>query len=250
MIQDISQLYRRAFGLAARWPWLIALPVLAEGVQHVAEIRVGMYATAMTPEGQSVRIAFGLVKVLAIVLTIILAWRLWRFEGDVARVFRPTRALVRGIGLFLLVQFVGDAVALLAGRCIVALLGSPVGAMRLVALLPLLCWLLVSLTLFPWYVALAVEDRTMTIARSIRAVAGRFAPTLGLLLAGVLPLMALHYALGYAALGGAPVWPLMLVDTAVVGLLTAAVAASYFMLYDQVGGGNRHASAPSGANTA
>ncbi len=245
MIAAMGDLYRRAFMLIRQWPWLLALPVLAEGAQHVAEIELGMYSGTMTSADQSTRLTFGLVKIVAIILALIIAWRLWRFDGDVARALRPTRALLKGFALFLLVQFAGDGVAMLMGRGIALLLGNPTDALRLIALLPLLIWLLISITLFPWYVGLVTEDRAMTLAGSVRACCRRMPAVIALLLAGILPLMALHYALGYAALAGAPVWPLMLIDTAVVGLLTACMAATYFTLYQWASGPEDQPASPS-----
>lgn len=73
----------------------------------------------------------------------------------------------------------------------------------------------------------------MTLRRSAAAAWGRMWASLGLLLAGVLPAMAVHYALGYAAEGRPEplVWALMLVDSAVVAFLALALASTYFTLY-------------------
>jgi len=228
----VNALYRRAGALVRRWPWLPAVAVAAEFAQHAAEIHVGMYAHMMDAHGARIRLAFGLVKILVLFLTAIAAWRLWRFEGEVARALRPTLRLCGGIGLFLLVQLAGDGVALGVGRGLAWLAGDAGAGVRIApAAAPLLVWLLASAALYPWYVALGVEDRSLSLRGSIAASLGRLPGTWGLVLAGVLPLMTVHYGLGYAALGGLPAWPLMIVDAGVVGLLTAAFAATYYTLY-------------------
>jgi hypothetical protein len=58
-------------------------------------------------------------------------------------------------------------------------------------------------------------------------------PTFGLLLAGFLPGMFLHYAISYAAMGRAPalVWAMLLLDAFVVGLLAISLASAYFTIY-------------------
>lgn len=228
----MSELYRRAFALVRGWPWLLLPVVAAEFVQHVVEIRVGMFEGAMDAHGSRIRISFGIVKIVAIFLTMIASWRLWSFDGDVRRALMPTTRMAGGVAIILLIQVGGEAVAFGIGRGLVALSGD---AGRVVHLLlgmsPLIAWALASVALFPWYVALVVEDRTLTVRIAIAAARGRLVSMWGLWIAGILPLMALHYALNYAAMVGAPVWPLMIVDAAVVGLLTAAIAATYYTLF-------------------
>jgi hypothetical protein len=233
-MEEIARIYRRAFALTRDWPWLIAVPVLGEALQHVAEIRVGMYSTGMDAGGRSVRLGFGILKIAAIVGTLIVAWRLWRFEGDTARALRPTARLAKGVGAFILVQIVGDLLALGAGRGLIALAQEPARATQaMLVAAPLVGWLLLSAALFPWYVGLAVEDEAMTLGRALRAARRRLLAIWGLLFAGFLPLLIVHYALAYAAIHGVPAWPVMIVDALVVGLLTAALAATYYTLYQR-----------------
>lgn len=234
MTHAVLHTYARGLALVKTRPWLIAIPVLAELAQHAVEIRVGMYRHQMDATGAAVRLGLGIVKILAILATLIIAWRLWRFHGHAARALRPSAALMKGVGLFLLVQITADGAALLIGRGLIALAGDAARSTRIVlTLLPMLVWLLASATLFPWYVALATEDRTMTLRRAVRASRNRLPAIWGLLFAGFLPLMIVHYALGYTALRGVvPAWPLMIVDAPVVGLLTAVLAATYFTVYE------------------
>lgn len=199
----------------------------AELIQHAAEIRMGMNAGDMAGGGREVRIGFGLAKIVVVIGTLVLSWRLWRHDGEIRRALRPTGLLFRGIALFLLTQMLGDGAALGLGRGLVVLAGSPAGSIRSVlTIAPLLAWLLASAALYPWYVGLAIEDRTMTLRRTVRGMPDRLPPIWILLFAGVLPMMIVHYMMSYAAMAGAPLWPLMAADAIVVGMLTAAVAAT------------------------
>jgi len=238
MRTGIGEIYHRGFRLIAALPLLVAVPILAEFVQHAAEIRLGMYAGGMDDACRAVRLAFGAAKILAIFVTMLVAWRWWRFEGDLARALRPTAAMLRGLGLLLLMQLAGDGAALALGRGAIALVGEPEVPIRIaLTALPLLGWLFLSGALFPWYVALVTEDRTMTLAASWRASRGRLWATWGTLLAGTMPLMAVHYALGYAAIAGkGPAWLLMAMDAGVVGSLSAMLAATYFTIYARAHG--------------
>lgn len=239
-METVVRIYQRALALTHNWPWLILVPVLAELAQHVAEVKLGMYSIGMSPNGRAIRLGLGIVKILAIFSALIIAWRLWQFDGDRNRALTPSGKLFKGIGAFLLVQLFGNLTALGVSRGLIALADEPVRSTQIVlTLIPLGAWLLVSIALFPWYVASAVEDQSMTLGRSLRASRGQLFETLRLLFCGALPLMSVHYGLGYGAIYGAPVWPLMIIDALVVGLLTATVAATYYTIYDRTVQRNR-----------
>lgn len=230
----ISEIYRRVPALARAVPWVVLLVFAAELIQHSAEIRLGMYEPgALAPEAKRTRLLFGLAKVLAILAAFIFALRWWRFDGDSRRAARPTLALLRGLAILLLVQAGAEIVLALVGRFAGGALGAGPRALVLVTAGSMLLWLFLATLLYPWYVGLLTEDRTMTLRRSVAGARGRMWASFGLLLAGVLPAMALHYALGYAAEGRAEplVWALMLVDSAVVAFIALALASTYFTLY-------------------
>ncbi len=231
----IREIYARVPALARAVPWLVLLVFAAELAQHAAEIRLGMYeAGPLAPGARRTRLLFGLAKVLAILAVLIFALRWWRFDGDSRRAARPTLALFRGLAILLLVQAGAEIVLALVARGAGAALGaSGRGAEVALAVGPMLLWLFLATLLYPWYVGLLTEDRAMTLRRSVAGVRGRMWESLALLLAGILPAMALHYALGYAAEGRAEplVWALMLVDAGVVAFLALALASTYFTLY-------------------
>ena len=230
----IGELYRRVPTLAKAVPWVVLLVFAAEMVQHAAEIRLGMYEEGlMSADAKRMRLAFALPKVLAILAAVIFALRWWRFDGDSRRAARPTLALFTGLAIVILVQAGAEILMILLVRLAGAALGT--GA-RIVPVLSggfLLAWLVVATLLYPWYVGLLTEDRSMTLRRSAAGAFGRMWVSFGLLLAGIAPAMALHYALGYAAEGRPEplVWALMLIDAAVVAFLALALASTYFTLY-------------------
>lgn len=230
----IAQIYRRAYRLTQSWPWLLLIPLVAELSQHAAEIRLGMYSGAIDAAGLRLRLVLGVIKTTAIFYTLIVAWRFWHFDGNKRRALRPTRLLLRGVVTFAFVQIMGVLVAIGVGRGLIALAHEPSRSTRgLLTSVPLLVWLLASAAMIPWYVGLATESQGMTLRRTFHASRGRLLATWGLLFAGFLPLMLVHYSLGYAALSGAPVWPVMIVDTAVVVSLTASLAATYYTIYQR-----------------
>ena len=61
--------------------------------------------------------------------------------------------------------------------------------------------------------------------------AGSFWRTVGYVLAGAVPLMLVHYALGYGAIGRSDVivWLMMTVDALVVGFLALTMAGSGYL---------------------
>lgn len=241
MAGAVAEIYGRVLPFARAAPFVIAIPFVAELAQHAAEVSAGMYAPAgeVTGAEEGVRLAFGAFKILAIFLTILFALRYWAGGGDRRRAARPTLALIRGIALVLLVQ-VGGEVLILAATAAVARIGgleAPEAQAALFAV-GMLAWLVVATYLIPWFVGLLTEDSRITLRRSVAAVRGRLWRLFGLLVAGYLPALALHYALGMAAMGLAEplVWALMLLDSLVVAFLAVVLASAYFTLYRRATG--------------
>lgn len=231
----VSELYGRALGLVAAGPLILLLPAAAELAQHAVEIGLGMYAPggAAAAANHPQRLAFGAIKVLAILATVIFLVRIWAFGGDSRRAVRPTALLLKGLAIWLLVQIGGQLFTLLAGRGLGGLADADRAGRLALAVAPLLLWLFFANLLLPWFIGMIAEDRSMTAARSVAAVRNRLWATFGIWLAGFLPLTAVHYALGYGAIGqpAALVWAMMVVDALVVGLLAAAIASTYYTIY-------------------
>lgn len=249
---SVRSLYARVGAIAAAAPLILLLPVAMELIQHGVEIRLGMYAQGGHLDGhaQAIRLAFGAGKILAILLTIFVVLRFWRL-GSFARALRPGLGFLRGLLIVAVVQIAAEALALLIGRLLARLVPSgPVHLLLLVA--PLLGWLIGSCLLLPWYVGLITDDNAMTLRRSIAGVRGRLWSSFGLLVAGVAPLMILHYALGYAAFRAPAsiVWLLMIADAGIVAFLALAIASAYFTIYGCAATASGHTQAINGVPSA
>jgi len=238
MLNDIVWIYRRILPFLLALPILAAVPFAAELAQHVVEIALGLYKSGvLTPGARNVRLAFGIVKIVSIVVIVIVALRFWHFDGDTRRALRPTPMTVMGFFVFAALEIIDssleDGFASLVAR-VADLHAAPLSVRLAVHFAPTFLWTFVSGFWLPWNIALLVDDRSMTLRRSVAAGWGQLWMYLGLICAGVIPLMTVHYVLGYAAVGKADwiVWLLGSADAAVVVVLTVAIASSFYGVYD------------------
>lgn len=231
MLNDIGQVYRRAFDFAATLPMALLPAFLLEMLQHLVEMRLGFFAdpAGLTAQEGAIRLGFGLLKIVSLVLTLVFALRWWRFDGDVRRALRPTSGLLKGLVVVALVQLAGDALFVAIGLA----LGRLFGAVQIFVATAFLLWLLVALLLVPWYVGLLTDDGAMTAKRSVAAIRPVWLSAFVTWLCGIFPLMAVHYALNFAAMRGAGAlfWGLLTIDAAIVAMLIIAIASTYLTIY-------------------
>lgn len=223
----ISDYLTRSVNLFWVGPVVVALIVVPEFVQHVAEIRLGMFdsreaAAAVSQDGT--RWAFGYVKLAGLALTFLASARFWWCRAHGGRWY-DLRGLAWGRLLlgFLLFMAVGSAPELVQ-----PLTGSKA---------PIALVIAASLLSLPYlFVMLAglFGDRTTR----LKALVVQSWPWI-LLLALLLPLlfaplMWLHNMNHQWALGAhdAIVWLLMIFDSLVVGLMASSVGAALFVAYD------------------
>ncbi len=203
--------------------WLLALvPVVFELLQHVVEVRLGMYASlaaAQASEDSPLRTAFGLLKVASLTLPIywvmrFLARRDARFA---ARLEAPAWRL---FAVFFVVQVALGAVDLY----LLPRHGWWAGVLFVVGM--------VEGALFAaWAVGASLGNERMGVVDSVRLMARRLPWTLAFQIAVILPLMVPHYALGLFAIVGPKtlMWPTLVLDALLVGYLAPViVAGSYF----------------------
>jgi hypothetical protein len=236
MLEAVARSYRRVPGVARALPAVALLPFLGELAQHAAEVHLGLFASggALDPHGVRVRLLFGALKVVLLLVALVLAIRWWRFEGDAGRAVRPTAQMAKGLGIALAVLLGGEGILGGIGYLIYRVLPVADGAGRLVAFaVPLAAWAVILALILPWIVGLVAEDRTMTLRRSLRGTKGHVGSTIAIYLAGFLPAMAVHYLLNEAAMRrDAPaLWALLVLDAAVVALLALALASTYYTVY-------------------
>ena len=233
MWQDIKLVYQTAWRCAWLLPLLFLISPAVEMAQHVVELRAGMYdsvAAAKAVAEDPLRMTFGFAKIIALGLPGYWFVRLMAF-GDPARAARLEQP---AIGLWLVLF------ALSTVEQGYALFGPPVGrslglsGQAAIYVGPILSalWTIVSIYLFAWVIAWTLGNRAIGPIRSFSIMTGSFWRTMGYLVACVLPLMALHYALSYLAIALTPAWldwPVLLIDALVVGLLACTMAGSGYI---------------------
>lgn len=227
--------YRKGFSLFWLGPVVVALIVIPEFAQHIAEINLGLFdsreaARAIGDDPQ--RMAFGYVKITGLVLTFLASARFWWCAEHGGRWY-DLRTIAWGkflLGL-LLFNLVG-----LAAEPFAAMLGEP--------LLTILRTLFSLLSIPFLFVLLAgfFGDRCVTVTLAAKW-SWPYAVLLALLLVlGFAPAQYLH-GLNHSWAMGAPdplVWALMIFDSLVVGLLASLVGAgmaiSYMAFHRRVSG--------------
>lgn len=227
---DIKSIYSWSWAFAFACPVLFMIPVLVEFAQHVVEMQGGMYTS---PKGAAafaddpLRTQFGFAKVVALLLPGYWLTRFVLFGYDAAA---ARRIEWPAAGLWSVIFALG------AGQAYWGLFGSPWSQMLGIADESVAGAINASLSLvggvmgiylMAWGLAWAVGNAAIGPLQSIRIMHGSFWRTVVLIIAGTLPLMAVHYALGYAAIhfGAAAFdWALMVVDSIVTGFLALTVA--------------------------
>lgn len=229
MLRSIAEAYRVPGRFIVAFPLLIAVPVAIEFIQHVIEIRSGMYvdvAGAKAAEGGPLRLGWGLIKTLA--LTIVTYW-MARFMAGMARprVAALDPVAARLFAWVLLFQASVTALSMWGGE-VLRLMGFPDGSMVPIGIAFMIALLFAGILLEPWKVAAALGNRAIGIGRSMRLTAPILTWALAFTLIMMLPLMIAHYALAFLAIGAAPaaVWALMAADALLVGYLAAILSAT------------------------
>ena len=228
MKTDISEIYRRAWAFALACPILFLIPVLAELAQHVVEWQAGMYdslAGAKAAEADPLRMQFGFAKTLALLLPGYWFTRYILFGGDAAR---GRRIEWPATGLWLLL-FAFHALIqwwLLFGPSFASLLGLSGQPGTWVSMGLALIAGIAGIYFAAWYAGWTVGNARIGPLRSIRIMNGHFWRTVVLTIAATLPLMIVHYALGFGAIFAPSAfdWPLLLLDALVVGGLALTMA--------------------------
>jgi hypothetical protein len=233
----IGRAYRDSARIARVLPWLFALPVAMELVQHAIEMRIGMLASTEAMQqlgGHAARMGFGQFKILSLVLVFYWVSRWQAFAGDRSRPLLGDRESARlfvgvvllGIAIGLVQQFGGTVLAPLTGDgAILVALGFAffLGAM------------LLDTCLAVWKVGAALGNPLLTIAASFRVMHGHVWWSLGFSIVMMMPLMIVHYALnGFAV--GRPVgvqWALLAVDSLVVGYLGLVLATTVYLIAER-----------------
>lgn len=229
MIKDFARTYRTAWHFLLAFPALIAVPILIEFVQHIIEIRHGMYvdrAGALAAESDQLRLGWGMVKSLA--LTVVIYWMARFTAGLNRRRVGAIEALpARLFAMVLLFQAVVTALSMWGGD-VLRSLGVPDAAMMPFGIGYMVALLFLGILLEPWKVAAALGNPSLGWSRSIAMVVPILPWSFAFTLAMMLPLLVVHYLAAGLALGSPPmmVWALMIADAVLVGYLAAVLAAT------------------------
>lgn len=222
--RDMREIYGSAWAFALACPLLFLIPVAFEFAQHVVEIRLGLYQSvelARAVEGDPSRMLWGFLKTIAISLPTYWFYRYVVSGRDAAyaRRLEPLALLLWG-SLFLVLVLLMQWLALF-GPPLGSVLGLQGSAESWAKGLLAFVQTVLGIYFAAWMVAWSQGNSAIGPLRSASIMHGFFWRTVALILAGVLPLMALHYA-GLFAIGRpAPVvWAMMTFDSLVVGFLS------------------------------
>lgn len=233
MLKQIGSIYGDALRAARLLPLLFLIPALVEFAQHIVEIKAGMYdsvAGAKAAADDPNRLLSGFAKTLALALPGYWFVRFLAF-GDPAR----ARRIEQPAFLLWLVLFAiqGAQLALtLFGPSLGTLLGLTGKAQQAAGPLASGVWSLFTVYMIAWVVAWPLGNRAIGPLRSVRIMAGSFWRSIGYMIGGVLPLMVVHYGLGYLAIIFTPPWldwPVLAIDALVVSWLACTMVGSGFL---------------------
>lgn len=233
MWTDIKSIYRSAWTFMIACPLLFLIPVFVEMAQHVAEIHIGMYhslASARAVADSPLRMTFAVAKIIALMLPGYWFVRYLAAGNDphAARRIEPV-----GLALWSILFTLNLTLSLYS------LFGPPLGeALGLTGSVGTYFgtavsggWSILSVYLSAWIIAWTLGNATIGPLRSVAIMNGYFWRTVVYMVTGVLPLMVVHYALGYGAMGCPNwlIWPMLIVDAFLVGILALTMTAPIWL---------------------
>jgi len=242
VIGQVADTYRLAVGMAWAAPVIVALVVVPEAAQHVAEIRMGMFVTGDTIDPgreTQIRMAFGAMKVAGLMSAMFLTLRFRLAGSDKGRALTLS---LPGIGRFVLAMAVTSAVdmtsLILSGERLP--LASASARATAETVLSVLRFTVQALLLL-WLIGTVAGDRAMTSRRSVRLGVRNIPRAVILVPAAFLPASLLHQQMHVWARGAEPVlvWALMAADSLLVGLMATATGCAFYVFYRDAAAGER-----------
>lgn len=220
------ELYPRGFRLFWLAPGLLALVVVPEFAQHVAEIRLGMFESREAFRGLAadpMRMAFGYAKVAGLVVAMLAAARFWWAHEHGARWYDLRHIAWKRLAIGFLFFMLIPSIPGLSNAQIGQPTAQAIGIALSLILLP---------TLFLMLAGLFGDRDTSARAMWLRSWPWALLTAL-LAVAGFLPAQWLHgmnhvWALGAPA---AAVWALMIFDSLLVGLLAGLTGTAFYLGY-------------------
>ena len=218
--------YRSGWAYMLICPLLFLVPVAIEMLQHIVEVQIGMYDSveaAKAVEHHPARMAFGMLKIAAITLSIYWVTRFAAFNHDPSAPTRKAPQATRLFSVYFLFQLIFAGMGLWLSSIDPTLF-----------MIESILSLLISGALLCWGVAATLGNRSIGPIESTH-IAGIHIIWIGLFgLIAILPLMVPHYGLAILALKANPgpigLWVLLAIDSILVGLLTAVMVATSWYL--------------------
>ncbi|MEP6343922.1 MAG: hypothetical protein ABJ275_11465 [Maricaulaceae bacterium] len=216
---------------------LALVPVLGEGLQHFVEYKLGMFALKKGDDfgdkAHAIRIAFGAIKILSLLFIMLVLPRFFMMNRNKKTALSFTRqngqALLKGLIVVLVMVvwtfFIGPIVL---SFLIPSL--SELKALLLILFTPFLLGMIFTKPVNNWLTSLwGFPLPTPTQHKAINKTL--YGPGFMIQIAAIFPAMALHYWLGFNAMGqsGATLATLLVVDSIVVGVLACLMAACIFV---------------------
>ena len=222
-LNAFRDVHRSSFVFAAALPLVFAIPLVAEFVQHVIEMQIGMYdgvKGAKAAENDPARMWFGFIKVAALNVVGYFVIRWLHSGGDRAFATALPRQAVTLFGLVLALSLFFAWLSLFVWTD---------GYMGI----GLFIFSLIFMPLIVRFVVAAPLGVLVTPAQSIKVMAGDALFAIIFSIAAILPLMAIHYALGIGAIfieGDGLKWTLLIVDSFVTALLGIVMVAEQYAI--------------------
>ena len=239
LLSQTMQSYRLGYLFCfAAFP-LFCIPVFFEGMQHLAEVRLGMFSDnrdeIFDTQAQKIRLIFGAMKVLSLMAVSFLVPRYFLHGRDIKKTVRFSSSAIRAIVLgATLMAFAIIWVFLIGPKIVESVL--PSATPKQTVLIPLLFIFLLGLPLqnkMSHWMGNLFDDKPLQSdeAKSVnKAMKGGLSLVF---LMSVLPLMAVHYGLNIIAMGQSNAGLIMLLsfDSLVVGLLGVLLGASTYVIW-------------------
>jgi hypothetical protein len=243
MFDQVIQTYRLTARHLLALPFIFVLPVLAEAVQHSVEFWLGMFASAdgIQPGRETaIRMGFGGVKVIAILVTMIVMARYFLHDFNPAKALKFSKASRNAIVISILFTVLLVIILTVAGPLVVALAKDhlPFVPANLRGFLPDL--LLLAAT-YPFQkktyaiMAAILDDVAMDSAQNEARARAWIWGSWAVLLIAIAPAMILHYSLNLRAVDASAAVQLALLalDCLVVGVMAVLIAAATYITYQQ-----------------
>lgn len=234
MWSDLKRTYADSAAFVIALPLVAAVPFAAQFIQHAVEVNVGMfdsYAAAEALGDHPARDAFGSIKVLSLFLITYFVIRFIGFGRDRRQAVAVTRSSALLFGAVLLFNLAFMAAQRVGGSLLSQSIADP-GQLLITGALGVFAMMLLETYLAGWKSAAALGNPGVTLPVSARVMHPRLLRSFGFTLAMMIPLMIVHYALNFAAIGvpAGATWAILVLDSAVATFLGIVLAATLYRI--------------------